>query len=361
MKKTFLGFIFFILLITVALSAKLEFKLFGAPWCEYCAEEKMILTETFPEASIQFFDLTSTDTAKEFEVIYQQVFPTKQERYYPLTIGIKDNKIFAVAVGAQNEEFWKEALNRKKVTIKFMEEEERFIENIEIHDVSFFKPKSLGEIFAICITSAFLDAINPCAINVLLVFLTLMVVNIDSKKKIIQSGLSFTFATFVVYYLLGLGLITVIKSLWWIKYPLYIFAGWIGFMEILNGFKGKDWSPIPKRWKSSVEKGMKTILSPLGALIIGLFVGVVLLPCTSGPYIVALSALSGIEGFMKFFILTLYNLIFVSPFIVLTFLVPFGLSTMRLKKMKKTSTEIMEIVTGGALLTLVIVSLIFGF
>jgi cytochrome c biogenesis protein CcdA len=160
---------------------------------------------------------------------------------------------------------------------------------------------------------------------------------------------------------MGLGLITVIKSLWWIKYPLYIFAGWIGFMEMFNGFKGKDWSPIPKRWKSSVEKGMRTILSPLGALIIGFFVGIVLLPCTSGPYVVALSVLSGMDSFIKFFILVLYNLIFVSPFIALTFLVPFGLSTMKLKKLKKSSTEVMEIITGGALLTLVIVSIIFGF
>ena len=359
MRKLFFLLAFLFIFSTVTMANDLEFKLFGAPWCEYCAEEKMILTENFPEASIQFFDLTSTDTAKEFEVIYQQVFPTKQERYYPLTIGIKNGEIFAIVVGAQDFNFWKDALNRNGVTIRYMEEHPKFLDKIELRDVSFFKPKSIKEILAICVTSAFLDAINPCAINVLLVFLTLMLVNIGSKRKIIYSGLSFTIATFIVYYLMGLGLITVIKSLWWIKYLLYAFAGWVGLMEIINGFKGKEWSPIPKRWKKSVEKGMKTILSPVGALIIGFFVGIVLLPCTSGPYVVALSALSGINRITRFSILAIYNLIFVSPFLILTFLVPLGLETMKLKKIKKSSINIIEIVTGIALLTLIIISLMF--
>jgi len=339
----------------------LEFKLFGAPWCSYCAEEKMILTENFPEASIQFFDLTSTSTAQEFEVIYQQVFPTKQERYYPLTVGIKNGKIFAIAVGSQNADFWKDALNRKGVTIRYMGEEIKILDEIELKRVSFFKPKTLKEILTICIVSALLDAINPCAINVLLVFLTLMLINMESKRKIVYSGLSFTLATFVVYYLMGLGLLSVIRGLWWIKYPLYAFAGWVGLMEMINGFRGKDWSPIPKPWKKAVDKGMRTILSPIGALIIGFFVGIVLLPCTSGPYVVALSALSGIDGFFKYMILILYNFIFILPFLVLTFLVPLGLKTMTLKKFKRSSSEIMQIITGGALVSLIVISIIFKF
>lgn len=345
----------------IAAPNNLEFKLFGAPWCEYCAEEKMILVENFPEASIQFLDLTSTDTAREFEIIYQQVFPTKQERYYPLTIGIRDGKMFAVVVGAQNKNFWEEALNRKGVTIKYMNEKVKILDEIELRGVSFFKSKTMKEVLVICVTSALLDAINPCAINVLLVFLTLMLVNMESKKRILYSGLNFTLSTFVVYYLMGLGLLTVIEGLWWIKYPLYVFAGWIGLMEMINGFKGKDWSPIPSPWKKSVEKGMRTILSPIGALIIGFFVGIVLLPCTSGPYIVALSALSGIGGFLRHIILILYNFIFVIPFLLLTFLVPLGLKTIKLKKFKRSSSEVMQIITGGILMGLIIVSIIFKF
>ncbi len=339
------------------------FKIYGSSKCPHCLHEKRLLSELFPDSKVEFHEVSKRENAKVFERVYQKVFPDEKGRYIPLVVAIRNGELFAVCVGAQREDFWKSAVeNRRGVYIKFPGKKLR-IEEVDLSDIEELeiRKKSIGEIFSICVASALLDAVNPCAFNVLLVFLTLMVLNIGVRRKVLQSGLAFTVATFVVYYLMGLGLLNVIEGLQWIKYVLYGFALWIGSMEMINGLRGKEWSPIPAKWKDRVSRGLEMILSPVGALLIGGFVGVVLLPCTSGPYVVALSALCGVKGFMRYTILTIYNLIFVFPFIALTLLVAFGLRTSKLKKFKSKVGRVVEILTGGALVGLVIVSLIFGF
>jgi len=55
------------------------------------------------------------------------------------------------------------------------------------------------------------------------------------------------------------------------------------------------------------------------AFIVGIISGVFLMPCTSGPYFIALSLIADLESLLGgLFLLTVYNSIVILPFFVIT-------------------------------------------
>ena len=59
--------------------------------------------------------------------------------------------------------------------------------------------------------------------------------------------------------------------------------------------------------------------NPITAFAIGVVASVFLLPCTSGPYLIALSLIADLETQLQgLLLLTLYNSIMITPFLVIT-------------------------------------------
>ena len=178
--------------------------------------------------------------------------------------------------------------------------------------------------------AALADSINPCAMAVLVILLSSLVVMQKNKAKIAATAFAFVSASYIMYFLVGLGLTQAI-SVAGISEKIIIAVGAlaivVGLAELKDAFwyqKGGWSTEIPHRWKAKLSKLILSVTSPIGAFTVGLAVTLFELPCTGGPYLFGLSLISQHSTLTKLFLLGYYNLIFVLPLVVISLLVLFS-------------------------------------
>lgn len=181
----------------------------------------------------------------------------------------------------------------------------------------------------ILIPAALADSINPCAFAILFVILGSILSQSKSYKKVWLTGLAFTFSIFMSYYLMGIGLykaFTFSNQALVLEFFAAILAITIGLANIKDYFFFGEYftMEMPYFLKISSRKYIRKIQSPTGAFFIGILISLFLLPCTGGPYLTVLSYLaseSASINIMGYLYLLIYNLIFITPFIIITTLV----------------------------------------
>ena len=214
----------------------------------------------------------------------------------------------------------------------------------------------------IVISGALVDAINPCEFAVLILLLTTILAT-GNRKRSLQAGLAFSTSMFISYYLMGLGLYGVVAT----TGLSTTFMKIIGTLAIIVGiFNLKDYfwygkgfiMEVPMSWRPRLKKLIGSITSPVGAFFTGFLVSLFLLPCTSGPYIVVMGMLGSTATFQTaLWMLLLYNLIFISPMILITFGVYKGLDPKKLEKVRKGKLKLLHLVAGLIMLGMGIVIL----
>jgi len=212
--------------------------------------------------------------------------------------------------------------------------------------------------FGIVTITALIDAINPCAIGVLILMLSVLFAKKKSKKETFLLGMTYISAVFLVYLLAGLGLLYFLSSipLFLTEYialgvgGLIIFAG---ILEIKDFFwYGVGWSlTIPYALSKKLPK-LSSRTTFVGIAILGAFVSAVELPCTGAPYLAIITLLSQNFNFTAFLLLVWYNILFVSPLIVILILVLFGTKLSKIKKWKQEKKAYMRLVVGILLVLL---------
>ena len=168
----------------------------------------------------------------------------------------------------------------------------------------------------IIVGAALVDAVNPCAFAVLLL-LMITILATGERKKALFSGLAFSGSIFLSYFLMGLGLYSIVASF----QASAIFMRIIGIVAIIIGLLNlKDYlwygkgflMEVPLSWRPRMKKIIGEATSPWGAFLTGFVVSLFLLPCTSGPYIVIIGMLGQkVTHFLAIKLLLLYNLIFI--------------------------------------------------
>src|SRR3990167_5693683 len=171
----------------------------------------------------------------------------------------------------------------------------------------------------VIITTALVDSINPCAIGVLILLISTLIVMHNKRSKMLTVGAIYILAVYVTYFLAGIGLLLFIQKLN-IAQPLSIFVGSLviilGLIEIKDFFwygQGISLSIAP-RYVKYIEKRAKN-LTTLSAIILGAFVAAVELPCTGGPYLAITTwiAQSDTLPIKALYYLLVYNFIFILP------------------------------------------------
>ena len=207
------------------------------------------------------------------------------------------------------------------------------------------------------IITALIDSINPCAIGVLILLASIMVVY-KSKKELLIYGLIYIFFVMLTYFLAGLGILYFLSVIP-IKVSEYIsvIVGSIivigGLIEIKDFFwygQGITLSIPPEKAKK-IQEMTRTLTLP-AVIILGVFVAAVELPCTGGPYLAILVFLSQNFDFTALMLLIFYNFIFVLPLVVILFMIYFGMKIQILKKWKQTNRTYMRLGTGIILVLL---------
>ena len=212
---------------------------------------------------------------------------------------------------------------------------------------------TLGTILA----TAVVDSINPCAIGVLILLLSTLVVA-KSKTKMIEIGLMYIGAVFLTYFLFGLGLVTFLSNipLVWAEY-ISIVVGVIvvlaGILEIKDYFwygHGVSLAISPKYAKRIKEKMQNVSIGTV--IFLGIFVASVELPCTGGPYLAITLILSQNFNVAAFLMLVLYNIIFVMPLVIILLCVALGAKLNNIHKWKQGNKAFMRLITGVVLIGL---------
>ncbi|MDP1884095.1 MAG: cytochrome c biogenesis CcdA family protein [Candidatus Moranbacteria bacterium] len=203
--------------------------------------------------------------------------------------------------------------------------------------------------------AALVDAINPCAFAVL-ILLVATVISSKGKRDGLLSGLLFSLAVFISYFLMGLG---IYKAIGAFNLP-QIFSIVIGGIAILIGLANlKDFfwygkgfvMEVPFGWRPKMQAIIKRVTSPLGAMGAGFVVSLFLLPCTSGPYIVILGLLAQREDLARSVaLLAIYNLIFILPMVVITVGMYFGIRAKRLESWRQRNIRLLHLVAGAIML-----------
>lgn len=212
----------------------------------------------------------------------------------------------------------------------------------------------------ILIGGALVDSINPCEFAVLLILMTTILAS-GNKKRALLSGLAYSASIFISYFLMGLGLYSIIST----AGTTALFMKIIGGVAIVLGlFNLKDFlwygklfvMEVPMSWRPKLKALVKSITGPVSAFLIGFLVSVFLLPCTSGPYIVILGMLGHGETYMQaILLLVLYNLIFILPMIAITVAVYFGMNVEKAEETRMKNLKILHLIAGIIMLAMGIV------
>ena len=225
------------------------------------------------------------------------------------------------------------------------------------------KGQSLDLTLAAVIGASIVDAINPCAFAVLIILMS-TILAIGDGRKALKTGLAFAASIFISYFLMGLGLYKAL-GVGEISHLFFKIVGWLAIILGLLNLKDYFWygkgflMEVPMSWRPRLKSLLKSVTSPAGAFGIGFIVSLILLPCTSGPYIVILGMLAKkVSQLRAVSYLVLYNLIFVSPMVIISYALYKGFDPAEAEEIRQKRLRTLHLIAGLIMLAMGTVILI---
>ena len=202
------------------------------------------------------------------------------------------------------------------------------------------------------VATAAIDSINPCAIGVLILMISVMLAGKQSTKKMLLLGSLYISSVLAVYLLAGVGLTYYFSTLplalaEYISIAVGVLIILAGLVEIKDFFWYGRWFSLTIHGafaKKIHDYASKTTI--FGVIFLGAFVSAVELPCTGAPYLAIITLLSQNFDITAFMLLVLYNIVFVFPLIVILLLVASGVKLHEIKKWKQANRPFMRLLIG---------------
>ena len=206
--------------------------------------------------------------------------------------------------------------------------------------------------------SAAIDSINPCAIGVLILMVSVILGGSkgqegSSTRRLLLLGGAYIFAIFMTYLVAGLGLVYFFSAIPIVLAEyLSLFVGSLvilaGILEIKDYFwYGKGFSlQIPPYFAKKIHDYSTSKTTVWGVMFLGAFVAAVELPCTGAPYLAIITILRIDFNFAAFLLMVLYNFVFVLPLIVILIMVAGGTKISVVSKWKEESKGTMRLFMG---------------
>lgn len=173
--------------------------------------------------------------------------------------------------------------------------------------------------------SALIDSINPCAFSVLLLTIAFLFSIGKLRGSILQIGLLYIFGIFLIYIMIGLGILHTLHIFNTPHFMARVGASLLVVLGVINLVNHYFPSfPIKLRIPHSAHNTMAKLMekgSMPTAFILGGLVGLCEFPCTGGPYLMVLGLLHDKATYLKGVgYLLIYNLIFILPLLVILFM-----------------------------------------
>ncbi len=217
------------------------------------------------------------------------------------------------------------------------------------------------------IGAAIVDSINPCAMGVLIIFITFMISSANfSRRRVAIYGLIYIISVYLTYFIAGIGILKFLNFINNLGFIIFVNALIIIILLIgvllafrdtyvsLKKSKENLFLSIPKSTKGTLEKYIKKGTLP-AAIILGILVAIVELPCTGQVYLGILTVLNTMDFNHGILLLAIYNLIFVLPLIIILAFPLFGRNLSEIFKTKTEESWLMRYLSGWIMLILAVI------
>ncbi|MBI1975232.1 MAG: hypothetical protein HYS57_02650 [Parcubacteria group bacterium] len=170
--------------------------------------------------------------------------------------------------------------------------------------------------------AALIDSMNPCAFSILILTIAFLFSIGKLRSGILRIGGAYIAGIFVVYMLIGLGILQTLHLFNTPHFMAKVGATLLivlGAISLINEFFPSF--PIKLRIPHAAHHKMAELMekgSVLTAFLLGGLVGLCEFPCTGGPYLMVLGLLHDQATYVKGLgYLFLYNVIFVLPLVII--------------------------------------------
>lgn len=205
--------------------------------------------------------------------------------------------------------------------------------------------------------AALVDSVNPCAFSVLLVTIAFLFSLGKLRSSVLEIGLAYVLGIFLVYTLIGLGLLQVLHLFDTPHFMAKLGASLLivlGLVSLGNHFVPAF--PVKLKIPQSAHGRMAALMQKASlpsAFALGGLVGVCEFPCTGGPYLAVIGLLHDrATHAVGLGYLLLYNAVFVLPLVIILLLASDRALLERLDTWKKRNAGAMRLWGGQAMVAL---------
>jgi cytochrome c biogenesis protein CcdA/glutaredoxin len=216
---------------------------------------------------------------------------------------------------------------------------------------------------SVIIGAAIVDSVNPCTIAVMVLLIGAIIYS-RGRKEALVSGLLFSIIIFIMYMLYGLGIMKAVTAfgLSTLFYTVVTMGALLlAIMEFNAYFRYKPGFfavEMPMFLRPHAKKITQNATSPLGVSVAAVLCSILLIPCSSGPYLVVLGMIAKSATLQSLLYLLLYNFFFVLPMVIITFAIYVGKTTVeKIQDAKDKHIKHIHLFSGIILLILFIIML----
>ncbi|HOX34934.1 MAG TPA: cytochrome c biogenesis protein CcdA [Methanoregulaceae archaeon] len=319
--------------------------------CPHCARIRPVidaLAEKYPEVELRAYEIYFNTTNRAMLNDFRQRYNVTKAVIPTLFVG--DQALIgetAIRTGLEERITWYRS-NPRVCPVNYT------VFGGDPLDVSPAQPVNLT--VPAIVAAAAIDSINPCAIAVLVILLAYLA-SLGERRRVAVVGCAYIATVFVVYFIAGLGLLSVVQKagltgpVFTIAAIIAIITGLINIAEVL--LKREIFTlAIPASQKGTIDRYIRKASVP-SAIVLGALVSMVELPCTGGIYLAILGLLANrmtlAEGIPY---LLLYNLVFVLPLVLILIVMVWGGTPQRLEKFRTGSRRWVRLVMGIVMVAL---------
>lgn len=205
--------------------------------------------------------------------------------------------------------------------------------------------------------AALIDSINPCAFSILLLTIAFLFGLGQMRPGILRIGGSYIFGVFVIYVLIGLGILQALHLFNTPHFMAKVGASLLiafGAINVINEFFPSF--PLKLRVPHAAHHKMAQLMERASmptAFFLGALVGLCEFPCTGGPYLMVLGLLHDSATYLRGLgYLLLYNLIFVLPLMVILFIASEEKLLLKAREWQRKENRLMRLWGGIAMVVL---------
>lgn len=244
-----------------------------------------------------------------------------------------------------------------------------------ISSVYFFKLGNIGTnalweisnngkwLFPLVLVSALIDSINPCAFSILILTIAFLFSIGRLRSRILEIGSFYVLGIFLVYLLIGLGLLQTLHIFNTPHFMAKIGSSFLiafGLINIAGGIFPRF--PVKLKIPNAAHRAMAELMekgSLPAAFFLGALVGLCEFPCTGGPYLMVLGLLHDQTTFLQGFgYLLFYNLLFILPLVIILFIASEKSLVQKVQSWQQKESSLMRFGTSFAMILLGILILI---